>query len=218
MGRPSILCQLAGAAPPPRSIIRRRDNVPAKGLKETRVGLLSLIMRGRYERVGFELYGAAVGAARDPFFYTELGVPDTLDGRFDLVSLHTFLVIQRLKSDRAPGPALAQAVFDAMFSDMDVNLREMGVGDLSVGRKVRVMWEAFHGRAAAYAAAMTASDTTALDAALERNVWRGKPPSAGVVQALRLVILAQEAHLSTQPLGDLVRGTVHLRPAQSVNQ
>ena len=115
------------------------------------MGLLSLIRRGRYERVGFELYGAAVAAARDPFLYTALRVPDTLDGRFDMIGLHTFLLIQRLKREPAPGPALAQAVFDAMFSDMDINLREMGVGDLSVGRKVRVMWEAFHGRAAAYA-------------------------------------------------------------------
>ena len=157
--------------------------------------MLSLIRRGRHERVGFELYGAAVAAAREPFHYTTLGVPDTLDGRFDMVALHTFLLIQRLKRAPARGPALAQAVFDAMFGDMDVNLREMGVGDLSVGRKVRVMWEAFHGRATAYASAMTAGDEAALDAALERNVWRGNPPPDGATRALRRLVLAQEAHL-----------------------
>ncbi len=167
------------------------------------MGLLSLIRRGRYERVGFELYGVAVAAARDPFLYIGLHVPDTLDGRFDMIGLYAFLLIQRLKREPAPGPALAQAVFDAMFSDMDVNLREMGVGDLSVGRKVRVMWEAFHGRAAAYAAAMNAGDMTALDAALERNVWRGNPPpdDMQVTQALRRLVLAQEAHLSAQNAG-----------------
>ena len=178
------------------------------------MGLLSLIRRGRHERVGFELYGAAVAAAREPFLYTGLGVPDTLDGRFDMISLHAFLLIQRLKREPAPGPALAQAVFDAMLSDMDINLREMGVGDLSVGRKMRVMWEAFHGRAAAYAAAMQAGDVAALDAALDRNVWRGKPPPDGATPALRFVVFAQEAHLAAQSLDALARGLVDFLSAE----
>jgi cytochrome b pre-mRNA-processing protein 3 len=178
------------------------------------VGLLNLIRRGRHERAGFELYGACVAAARDPFLYTGLGVPDTLDGRFDMVSLHTFLVIQRVKLEAALGPALAQAVFDAMFSDMDVNLRELGVGDLSVGRKMRVMWEAFHGRSVAYAAAMSAGDMAALDAALVRNVWRDETPPDGSAEALRRAVLAQEAHLSDQDLGSMSRGTVHFLSAE----
>ena len=70
-------------------------------------------------------------AARAPALYAVLGVPDTLDGRFDMVGLHAFLLIDRLRRDPPPGPELAQAVFDAMFSDMDVTLREMGVGDLT---------------------------------------------------------------------------------------
>ena len=182
------------------------------------MGLLSLIRRGRYERVGFELYGAAVAAARDPFLYTALHVPDTLDGRFDMIGLYTFLLIQRVKREASPGPALAQAVFDAMFSDMDINLREMGVGDLSVGRKVRVMWEAFHGRAAAYAAAMTASDVAALDAALERNVWRGKPPSNDATEALRRLVLAQQVHLLSQNLGSLALGTAQFLSAAEASR
>ena len=182
------------------------------------MGLMSLIRRGRHERVGFELYGVAVAAARDPFLYTGLHVPDTLDGRFDMIGLYTFLLIQRLKREPAPGPALAQAVFDAMFSDMDVNLREMGVGDLSVGRKVRVMWEAFHGRAAAYAAAINAGNVTALDAALERNVWRGRPPPGDAMAALRRLMLAQEAHLSAQPLDALAQGSVQFLAAQEASR
>jgi len=168
--------------------------------------------------MGFELYGAAVAAARDPFLYTGLHVPDSLDGRFDIIVVYAFLLIQRLKQEPAPGPALAQAVFDAMFSDMDVNLREMGVGDLSVGRKVRVMWEAFHGRAAAYAAAMTASDVAALDAALERNVWRGTPPPDDAIGALRRLVLAQEAQLFSQNLDSLAQGTVHFLSAEEASQ
>jgi cytochrome b pre-mRNA-processing protein 3 len=182
------------------------------------LGLLSLIRRGRYERVGFELYGAAVAAARDPYLYTDLGVPDTLDGRFDMVALHTFLLIQRLKGEAAPGPALAQAVFDAMFADMDVNLREIGVGDLSVGRKVRVMWEALHGRSAAYAAALITGDMRVLEAALGRNVWRGAPPPEGATAALRRLMLAVEAHLAARPIDSLKRGEVGFPRAEDASR
>src|SRR3569623_1473920 len=117
---------------------------------------LGIGRRSKQERTGFELYGAAVAAARDPYLFEALGVPNTLDGRFDMIALHAFLVIQRVKREPEPGRTLAQAVFDAMVSDMDSNLREMGVSDLSVGKRVRAMWEAFHGRANAYAAALDA--------------------------------------------------------------
>ncbi|MSP03287.1 MAG: ubiquinol-cytochrome C chaperone [Acetobacteraceae bacterium] len=182
------------------------------------MGLTGLFRRGRLERTGFELYGQAVAAARDPWLYLKLSVPDTLDGRFDMIGLYTFLVIQRLKREPSPGPDLAQAVFDAMFSDMDINLREMGVGDLSVGRKVRVMWEAFHGRAAAYAEAMERADHEALEAALRRNVWRGEGVDASPVRAMGRLVLAQEACLSGQDLASLRGGTVVFLPAREAAQ
>ena len=138
------------------------------------MSFLGAFRRRPYERAGFALYAAAVAAARDPWFYTELGVPDTLDGRFDLVGLHAALLIHRLQHEAAPGPELAQGVFDAMFSDMDHTLREMGL-DMGVARRVKAMWEAFHGRARAYGAALDASDQEALAEALARNVWRGAP-------------------------------------------
>jgi len=176
------------------------------------LGLFGFLGRNRHERTGYELYCAAVAAARAPDLYGVVGVPDTLDGRFDLVGLHAFLLIRRLSSLPEPGPALAQAVFDAMFNDMDVTLREMGVGDLSVGRKVRAMWEAFHGRAAAYQAAIEAGDRAALAAALERNVWRGAPAAAAAAELARAA-LAQDAHLAGQGLTELGQGRVTFLPA-----
>lgn len=155
------------------------------------------------ERAGSRLYAAAVAAAREPVFYTTLGVPDTLDGRFDLVALHAFLLVHRLREQ----PGLAQAIFDAMFVDMDHNLREIGVGDLSVGRHVRAMWEAFHGRSKAYETALDASDPQVLVAALARNVWRGEQP-AGAAEALAERVLAQAAHLAEQPDADFISGQV----------
>jgi len=155
--------------------------------------VLGFLRRRRHERTGHELYCAAVAAARRPFLYRQLGVPDTLDGRFDLVGLHVFLVIRRLSALKPPGPDVAQAVFDAMFSDMDINLREMGVSDLAVGRRVRAMWEALHGRAGAYEAALAEGDE-ALAAALARNVWRGGPaPQGAPARLARLVRCHAEA-------------------------
>ena len=169
--------------------------------------------RGQRERTGFALYGTAVAAARDPFLYAALGVPDTLDGRFDMVCLHAVLLVRRLRRELEPGPSLAQAVFDAMFSDMDVTLREMGVGDLSVGRRVRAMWEAFHGRALAYEAALAAADPLALEAALVRNVWRGAPPPDGCAAGLARLTRAQAATLDGQSFTALAAGDAAFLPA-----
>jgi len=173
-------------------------------------------LRGRrHERAGYELYCAAVAAARAPALYTDLGVPDTLDGRFDLVGLHVFLLIRRLQALPPPGPALAQAVFDAMFHDMDMNLREIGVSDMSIGRKVKQMWEALHGRASAYQTALESADPEALTAALVRNVWRG---NAGPEQAAALAKLAraQDAFLGTQDPAALAAGKARFLPAAEV--
>ncbi len=169
--------------------------------------------RAGHERTGFLLYGAAVAAARAPYFYTERGVPDTLDGRFDLIGLHAFLLVHRLRFLPDPGPALAQAVFDAMFSDMDQALREMGVGDLSVGRRVRTMWEAFHGRSRAYQAALDNPDAAALPAALARNVWRGLTPPPGAADALARLTRAQHEHLAGQDQARLFAGYASFLPA-----
>jgi cytochrome b pre-mRNA-processing protein 3 len=173
--------------------------------------LLGLRRRDRHERAGFRLYGAAVAAARVPALYAALGVPDTLDGRFEMVGLHAFLLIDRLRREPSPGPELAQSVFDAMFSDMDVTLREMGVGDLTVGKRVREMWEAFHGRAAAYEAALTEADDDALAAALARNVWRSDTPPPGAPVALARAVRAQQAGLAEQRLTAFAAGDVQFR-------
>jgi cytochrome b pre-mRNA-processing protein 3 len=176
------------------------------------MGLLGLFTRKPHERAGFALYGAAVQAARQPVFFADLGAPDTLDGRFDLVALHTSLLVCRIARDSDPrAKDLAQAVFDAMFADMDVNLREMGVGDLAVGKRVKRMWEAFHGRAQAYEAALRARDEAGLAEALARNVWRGEPPPASAPRLAAIAVAADTA-LAQVPFADLVAGRVAFPP------
>jgi cytochrome b pre-mRNA-processing protein 3 len=101
-----------------------------------------------------------------------------------------------------------------MFADMDINLREMGVGDMTIAKRVRAMWEAFHGRALAYAPALAQGDQATLSAALARNVWRGQAPEGAAVRLARAA-LAQDRHLSSLGLAELrAGGTIFLPSAQ----
>lgn len=114
------------------------------------------------------IYGTIVAQAREPLFYQALNVPDTVSARFDMVVLHLWLVLRRLRAVDAGG-ALGQALFDQFCRDMDANLREMGVGDLTVPKRMKKFGEAFYGRTAAYDAALD-EGRKALASALARNV------------------------------------------------
>ena len=116
------------------------------------------------------LYAAIVESARQEKFYADMDVPDTLDGRFDMIVLHLFVVLQQL---RGTSESLRQRVTDLFFKDLDRTLREMGVGDLSVAKKIRPMAEAFAGRLGAYHMAQEQGDLATQDA-LQRNVYAGK--------------------------------------------
>lgn len=116
-------------------------------------------------------YRAVVARARLPVFYRELGVPDTVDGRFDLLVLHLVLLLRRLNAEGEIGGALGQDIFDLFVRDMDRSIREMGVGDLGMKRRMRDVAKSFYGRAASYSAALEDSDPEALPAALDRNFF-----------------------------------------------
>ncbi len=116
------------------------------------------------------LYAALATQARRPIFYTRLGVPDTVDGRFDLLVLHAWLVMERLDEEPESG-ALKQDLFDTMFDHLDLTVREMGAQDLGVGRRIKRMAEGFQGRASAFRDAWLAGDEARLREALRRNVF-----------------------------------------------
>jgi cytochrome b pre-mRNA-processing protein 3 len=134
------------------------------------------------------LYAQLTDQARTPVFYRAFGVPDSLDGRYEMVALHAFITLRRLRRDGAATEALAQALFDAMFADMDRSLREIGVSDLSVGKRIKEMARGLYGRIAAYESALAAEPGAAagddpLAAALARNVYGTVAPPAGPVLA-----------------------------------
>ena len=133
------------------------------------------------------IYGMIVTQAREPLFYRDLGVPDTVNGRFDLLVLHLWMVLRRLKPIEG-GTGLAQTLFDRFCDDMDANLREMGVGDLTVPKRMQAFGEAFYGRAAAYDLALTAGQEP-LAQALCKNILNGE----GIEKARRLASYAEVA-------------------------
>ncbi|MBI1211306.1 MAG: ubiquinol-cytochrome C chaperone [Alphaproteobacteria bacterium] len=135
-------------------------------------------------------YTAIVSQARRAEFYESLGVPDTLDGRFDLIVLHASLYLKRLRVAGPEGRDLAQAVFDNMFDNLDQSLRELGVGDITLPKKIRAMVSAFYGRAAAYDKALSEEDEAALDEALVRNVYAGQAPGEDVIARLAAYLRA----------------------------
>lgn len=112
-----------------------------------------------------------VTQAREPIFYRDLGVPDTVNGRFDLLLLHLWLLLRRLRTVQGAAE-LSQALFDRFCEDMDDNLREMGVGDQTVPKRMRAFGEAFYGRVQAYDQAMDAGGE-ALAAAICKNILNG---------------------------------------------
>jgi cytochrome b pre-mRNA-processing protein 3 len=142
------------------------------------------------------IYGMIVTQAREPSFYRAMAVPDTVNGRFDLLLLHMWLILRRLKS-AAGGAALSQALFDHFCNDMDDNLREMGVGDLTVPKKMQAFGEAFYGRTAAYDLALTEGHE-ALAQALCKNVLNGEH----IEKAERLAAYAEAAMAALDGLDD----------------
>jgi cytochrome b pre-mRNA-processing protein 3 len=133
------------------------------------------------------IYGMIVTQAREPLFYRNLAVPDTVNGRFDLLVLHLWMVLRRLTPIKG-GTVLSQMLFDRFCDDMDGNLREMGVGDLTVPKRMQAFGEAFYGRAAAYDLAVAAGEE-ALAQALCKNILNG----ADIEKARRLAAYAEAA-------------------------
>jgi cytochrome b pre-mRNA-processing protein 3 len=145
------------------------------------------------------IYGMIVTQVREPLFYRELGVSDTVNGRFDLLLLHFWLVLRHLRTIEG-GAELAQGVFDHFCADMDANLREMAVGDLTVPKKMRALGEAFYGRVAAYDRAL-GEGTDALATAIDRNIFDG----GDAANARRLAAYALAALGSLEGENDIGR-------------
>jgi cytochrome b pre-mRNA-processing protein 3 len=153
-------------------------------------------------------YGRVVEQARQPVFFADYGVPDTFDGRFELICLHAFFYLHRLKAERPQSAGLSQAIFDTMFADLDRALREMGIGDLSVGKHVKRMAQGFYGRIHVYQEGVESGDS-ALGAALLRNLYGTVRGSAPRIGAMTEYVHRAVGELARQPAVELLAGRVH---------
>ena len=167
-------------------------------------------------QAGRELFKALAAQARQPAFYAELGVPDTVEGRFELYVLHLVLVLHRLKGRGGEAAETSQATFDAFLRNLDEGLRDMGVGDLSVGKKMRRLGEAVYGRIRSYDKALSEPGGLApLEALVSRTVYRDQPPAGATARVARYIegcvaaMAAQPmeavlgARLDWPPIGDV---------------
>jgi len=152
------------------------------------------------------LHAAIISQARQRAFYTTGGVPDSIDGRFEMITLHSYLILRRLRGAGERANRLSQALVNAIFADLDASLREMGAGDLGVGKRVKRMATAFYGRAAAYEAAENAHHQAE---AFQRNLFGTVTPMPNQLAAMVTYVNAASAALAEQPLDEILAG----RPA-----
>ncbi len=168
--------------------------------------LRSLFSRREHQAPVLAAYHRIVEQSRDPTFFLDFAVPDTLDGRFEVLAIHAFLVLHRLKGASAEAAEFAQRLFDAMFADLDRSLRELGAGDLGVGRRVKAMATGFYGRVAAYERGL--SDPEALESALRRNLYGTLAGTDLPLAAMARYLRHQAALLAEQPLAKLLAGEI----------
>lgn len=154
------------------------------------------------------LYGVVVATSRDPIFFAKIGVPDTFDGRFEMMILHLYLVIHRLKDEEVSTKKLQQNLFDEFFDDMSIALREVGVGDTIVPKRLKKMSRVFFGRAGAWDEAwLEKKPVDALTEVLLRNLFPDDVQSdneAKTAKHLAKYMLQQSQHLKSRSLGQIV--------------
>jgi cytochrome b pre-mRNA-processing protein 3 len=165
--------------------------------------IFRLFRRDSRVRTIAALYGAIVAQARRPIFYLAFGVPDTAEGRFEMIALHLALLCRRLGHEHDAARALSQGVFDMFCRDMDHNLREMGVSDLRVPKTMQKLGQAFYGRLRVYKGALASGRDRDLAAALARNVLDGQASGA---PRLAAYVQAAALELDAIPIAHLLAG------------
>ncbi len=163
------------------------------------------------------IYLEIVRKARQTGFYLDLSVPDTVEGRFEMILLHLALFFHRLRDEDDASRRIAQKVVDTFFTDMDRSLREMGIGDISVPKKMKKLGQAYNGRSMAYFKAIDANDADELAAAVLRNVMAIDPGTETADQrqgaaAIAAYALATADLLKASPVADLLAGTFATPP------
>ncbi len=155
------------------------------------------------------LYGTVVAKARDPVFYAGLAVPDTVNGRFDMVVIHAMLVLRRLRGEGVHADVTGKALLELLFSDMDRSLREMGVGDMGLKHHIKRMAKAMFGRAQAYEAGLD-GEASALIEALKDNLYRHTQANADQITRMADYLRRAAHHVAGESVAEIIAGNVNL--------
>lgn len=169
-------------------------------------------------RVAAVLYSEVVAVARAPAFYAELDVPDTIEGRYEMIVLHVVLLLRRLRGPGANQKRLAQALVDFMAADLDRSIRELGVGDMSVGKFMKRLGQGLYGRAAAYDGALDNSDAAALEEAILRNIFDGYDPGDRILATFARYVQTQNDHLAGLSIEPITAGHIDFLPFADMNR
>ena len=182
--------------------------------------IVSLFRRSRQaanQRIVDTIFEAVVAAARQRTLYADWGMPDTPLGRYESLGLHMIVFLHRTRAQGPEVEALAQDVVDEFFKDIDHSIRELGVGDVGVPKRMKKLARMFYGRMGSYWAAIDADDATELAAAIKRNIMPGDPASADLqADAVARYMMAAAADLTDRPNGDLLDGKIAFLDAVSV--
>lgn len=163
-----------------------------------------------HEDAALSLYGSLVEKARDPAFYAALGVPDTVNGRFDMLIIHAMLVLRRLRGGGELADLTGKSMLELLFRDMDQSLREMGVGDMGVGKHIKKMAKAMYGRAEAYEVGLDSGDPAATAQALKENIYRQGAPADAVVAQMADYLRRADAHARGEDVAEIIAGRINL--------
>jgi len=174
---------------------------------------MQLFRRTRCRDNALSLYDVIVVQSRKPEYYIHCGVPDTIDGRFDLIVLHAFIVLRRLKYSHHE---TAQALLEVIFDDMDRSLREMGAGDLGVSRRVKLMAKALYGRIRAYEEALD-DDGAMLAEALRRNLYGTVAPALKCIEAMETYVRVEAMSVAQQSTEKIAAGKLSFGAPPSIS-
>jgi len=178
--------------------------------------LKSLRTRTETRRKAGEIYGAVVAQARRPEFYAALGVPDTPVGRYEMVVLHLFLVLEPLRSTSDGAAPLDRMLVEAFIEDMDDSLRELATGDLSVPKKVRRAATGLYDRSMDYRAALAEPGNAALAVALARHIHDAPDGTEADARLTTLAAYVRKAAAAMAEAGPVSGGVRFPEPPQSV--
>lgn len=170
--------------------------------------ILSLFKKKPNEATVRQAYASIVAQSRQKIFYADWDIPDTVTGRFDMISLHLCLVFRRLKTNTDADRDFSQNLFDLFFMDMDHSLRELGTGDIIIPKRIQKMGELFYGLLASLSDALDAADHEALRQALVRNIYGGESPDS--VEQMALYVEQLEQHLNTQDTKTILAGEISM--------